>query len=471
MALIIRTILVSFVAFSLYRVAVAETCSDCRAFESPSLLQKSSRRSRVHRDAQATASSVASGSASIGGLLADPGTAAESRTLAINTKVKIPLGSGRETLTLMSAVPVLTNASESHIAMIFEYTRSAWLYVRLRKFRCQSLNEQINAPVEWFRGGKSYPLVIVGRCSWVGADTNTPCHGLDLIEEDEFGSESAIGRVQACHDPHLASEGPFRLVSCGRQRFDNPQNPELAAAILLPAWVEYNLRLGVEHFFWYTDLNTPPEVYTAMEPYFEEGVATRIHVASRTYDTHGTTSMNDCLYRAMHRADWIMPTIDLDEFLRPYYNSSNSDLLKLPDVFDDLAAKEASVAYITFRGFRFAKPENPLDLSVVSSRRQLEPQDVCPKYVARPRAMRTLFVHWPVSIAFGTELAVPIETLTFNHYRVKDNSSNSTESTLHWTVDAGLVYLAESLNERLRQRFHRPWSEEATVLLNAMTTP
>eukprot|EP00972_Heterocapsa_arctica_P026053 3835681-Heterocapsa_arctica.AAC.1 len=72
----------------------------------------------------------------------------------------------------------------------------------------------------------------------------------------------------------------------------------------------------------------------------------------------------------MHRADWMMPAIDPDEFIR----HSPDTFRAFPEAFDALTASHANVTDISFVGFRFLKPDDPKDISVTSTLRQLEPQ-------------------------------------------------------------------------------------------------
>mmetsp|Transcript_18621 Transcript_18621/g.36507 ORF Transcript_18621/g.36507 Transcript_18621/m.36507 type:complete len:524 (+) Transcript_18621:67-1638(+) len=386
-----------------------------------------------------------------------PGPAAINRTLAVTKIIEMRVKSG-QLLQLTSAVPVFVNTSDSYIALIFKFNPPAWEAVTASKFLCESPDHKKSAAVEWFGGEtkQPYPLAIVGRCRWPVANKQR-CYRLGLTEE---GGGSA-GDVEACHEPDLATEGPFRLASCGHAWWDEMDHPAFAGSLLLPPWVEYQLLRGVQHFFWYTDSRTQPSIYAAMEPYFKQGVATRIH-SHTPLDRHDWDDLNDCLYRTRHRAEWMMPTVDLDEFIRPSPYATTDRTL--PEMFDALAALYTNVTHISFGGFRFLKPDDPKHVSVVSALREPAPQALCPKYVVRPWAANTLFVHWPISMAEGSQtLAVPVEELSFNHYRTRDR-------TLMNTTDTTLESFAAPLYQKLRKRFQKPWAEVAQDTLESLAS-
>lgn len=375
---------------------------------------------------------------------------------------------------LHDAVPVFANASDSFIALNFIWEQEGWdavagPSVARDRFRCTSHDGKVSVPVEWFGGELEtkrvwYHKNFAGRCKWPHTEKWTTCHNLTVVEE---GHGPIGGPVQACHDPALADEGPFRLTSCGKQMWDDPEQPYYAQSVALPPWVEYNLMHGVEHFFWYTDSTTQPAMYAAMEPYFEMGVATRIHADSPQSDHwhNDWMGVNDCLYRTMYRADWMLPSLDPDEYLRPAPSVAGDTPRNFPEVFDDLAEMFADITDISFGGYRFLKADGPTTIPLTSTRRQLGPQNetqvmgrLVPKFAARPWAMRTIYPHFPVSRAPGSQtLGVPPEVLAFNHYRTRDPEGID-------TTDVGLANLTETISQRLQERFQKPWDQMAQEL-------
>eukprot|EP00913_Durusdinium_trenchii_P005722 g5338.t1 len=114
--------------------------------------------------------------------------------------------------------------------------------------------------------------------------------------------------------------------------------------------------------------------------------------------------MEDCLYRAKGHVQWLLPSLDLDEFLRPGNATqlaqlwgSASDYLR--SVWDEIVRHEGKktgkVRSISFDLYRYQRaPPNQLEM-FSEKRSPLNGGSPLPKYAANVRKVQSLWVHWP----------------------------------------------------------------------------
>jgi len=215
---------------------------------------------------------------------------------------------------------------------------------------------------------------------------------------------------------------------------------------------------GIDHFLFYTFDDTAEEVMDIYRPYLDAGVATRVHMEiPDRFDRHWTFeaddksrfnsgwTTNDCLYRTKNHAKWLLPTIDVDEFIRT--NSSIKDVLT--ELMD---GRLATVRSVNFRRYIFLRPQGTDSLLISSAMREAQTQSFS-KFVVNPAAVNALFVHWPTSWDEGAvEVTVPPETAVIEHFR----TINETTTTFN---DPVLVAEAAALQQALESRFKMTWRD------------
>ena len=126
------------------------------------------------------------------------------------------------------------------------------------------------------------------------------------------------------------SESKYEFGACVAPTFST-----LSTSALIE-WIELNNILGIEEFNIYeSDLNQ--DAVAVLQHYASTGLVRLHHVLPPIFDldncdgschkTSTTATINDCLYRNMHRYKYIV-IIDLDEFIIPHKN----DILNLHDM-------------------------------------------------------------------------------------------------------------------------------------------
>eukprot|EP00117_Sycon_ciliatum_P016748 scpid64562/ scgid3047/ len=90
---------------------------------------------------------------------------------------------------------------------------------------------------------------------------------------------------------------------------------------IIPQWLEYNLMVGVEHFYLYSATGTREGLQHAVRPYFDSSQVTfkswmAQHWPGRRTIFRQIVAQCDCLYSLKDHAKWIL-FVDVDEYVLP----------------------------------------------------------------------------------------------------------------------------------------------------------
>ena len=315
-------------------------------------------------------------------------------------------------------------------------------------------------------GGAVQKSHSVFLCDW--PEEEKDLERFEVFFEDGDGKQ--LGTIVAEQKNGLLQQ--YRTVACIRDVWPD----EDIGLRLLPQWMEFQLLHGVEHFLFYT-VNLDSEILVDLyEPYIKSGVATRVHfnrevneVAGDPLGFHGplqTPILEDCLYRFKNHATWILPSIDIDE----YINMKDGNLFEGGQVPEDYvgsswdAIVEKSglqadgVHSIAFNVYRFAQVQ-PGQVELSSVLREPILQPTCPKYVLNANNVNTLFVHWATTWKNGTQgLAVlDKDMLVLHHYRqpvAYGQEKSDTPLILEANItDASMQQYVPGLSKSLTARF------------------
>lgn len=248
-------------------------------------------------------------------------------------------------------------------------------------------------------------------------------------------------------------------------------------------------------FLVYTTPWSDSRIHRIIDPYIKKGLVTQVHIDAPEYygqNEYAPQQLvgNDCLYRMKHRTEWLMPFVDVDEYLN--FNPGAVHKLSFPEGVSTLlrgapgqlstglpravmshaprrnfVMRRAEISNylqprvnsISFGRVTFRHPKSPeTELQLSSVFREAELADLCPKYMVRPLLVHTLFVHWPTSWApFSKNLWVPPEQLVGHHYRTLDTNTTTTK-------DMSLQVEEPAPAMNLQRRFGSTWPSFAASL-------
>lgn len=316
-------------------------------------------------------------------------------------------------------------------------------------------------------------------CDWPAAEAKE--RKFEIFLEDAAGK--ALGQFSARHKP---LEKTFGTVACVRDIFVDTNPRHLGESFSGPfkqlvEWLEFNHLHGVDHFFFYTFSGTEEAAKEIVTPYMNAGLASRIHfehypgvnVVRQHY------VIRDCLYRAKNHANWLLPTIDVDEYIhmtgghvfpggqvpKDYLRTAWDSIIK------HNKAEKKKIQTIKFDRLRFARGA-PGQLDIASMWREASLQEgrsghikALPKYVCNVHLTYDPHIHGAM---FSSFLRVDRNVLVANHYRNAkgiriEYGENFTQMTdeLATVKDQDLLPSVALVEQALRERF----SEDPRILL------
>lgn len=386
-------------------------------------------------------------------------------------------------LQFLSAVPTFGSVA-NYIALIHPFDDRLWDALKDFKLYCSGPNNTHPVEMRIWGGGPEayYPHVIVWHCDWPKEEANAGWYEVFLKEADG----KHVGQLQTSYEPQLLAK--YRTMACVAPVFyskftgskGSPNSPRM-----LPQWLEYNLMHGVDHFLFYTFEDTAKEILAVYQPYLDDGVATRIHLEIPDYINEFSTgwtmnqtdnsrwnsgwTSNDCLYRTKNHAQWVWPTMDVDEFVR-----SDSGIGELVDSM--MRNRDYhDIHSLRLQRYQFDERNGPSDVLISSDMREASPH-AAPKFLMNPSVVNTLFVHWPTSWDGPSSfwdgcLRVPEDRAVIQHYRTSYSKKNGTRLWLPNVTDSHLVAEVPALLNALQDRFKMPWAKFRMQLARPKDSP
>ncbi|CAE7905004.1 hypothetical protein AK812_SmicGene34058 [Symbiodinium microadriaticum] len=311
------------------------------------------------------------------------------------------------------------------IALLFIYSPALWAAPAIF---CSGAGKAHRVQAKIFGGelGEEHGNTIVFQCDWPEADANRT--SFDVFLEDGDGHE--LGRVTAAQNPSLLRH--YGTVGCVRPLW----NGDISAVAIAPQWLEFHALHGVEHFLVYTASDSDDVVLKMYEPFIKAGLVTRVHFNTVNTDllkgsntSHPamqrhhvqTWAMHDCLYRMRSRAQWLLPSLDVDEYIR----LGDSTGAYLRTAWDKIAADHVGSKSGMVRSIRLDRLNFPIeekrDVSklLIAAEHRYGETYVQPKYVMRPAFNQVLSVHCQKSWTKGTqEIQISPSEGFVAHYRV-----------------------------------------------------
>jgi len=380
------------------------------------------------------------------------------------------------TLQIQSAVPVFPAAdgqTPGQLAVLARFNEEVWktLSTHGGAITCESgVGTQKATHKVSFHGGRSsaaYKSHLVAYCPLPASAYTERCHTISLLE-----AGVVVGHVRGCQADSTKSEPPvlaqqrsttasyrsslgskkLRVAACVKPLYHAEGDPKKSGLLKLPQWLEFAHMQGVEHFLIYTFGKQYPRdravILETARPYLEAGAASIVDIELANYHhsdaQHGAHDLvvNDCLHRMKHNTEWLMPSIDVDEYLT---SKTSGDTASLRQIISEHVPMHSQWHSVSFGRYDFQLPQDPYsELDISSQLRPSELAPLCPKYMVRPDRAHTLFIHWvaePVDPA-EKSLYLPPHQLVGFHYRQVKPLENA-------TVDAFLARHEEVLRQHL----------------------
>jgi len=383
----------------------------------------------------------------------------------IHLKYYEPLSVGGQNLHFRSVIPVLGSSegnSKSYIAFLLKYDHHLWQNLTASRLHCE-IDGGDSREVNKFGGETShlFKRYMVLHCPWPqAAERKGLCHNVHLISgEDRVSVEACEDQLPASPSHRPEGKKLYKLAACiSEPLYHDRSRPEASGILLLPQWLEYYAKRGVEHFFVYVLPGSASQTISRIvEPYAKQGMISLLD-ASLGHESHFKMDFssrvgiqaaqdffeNDCLYRAKSKADFLIPTIDADEYFA------------WDDIPSRLLQYEGSEHYaLTFGRYLFSHPSSVYDsLQIESKYRQKALSPMCPKFILRPEVCHTLFIHWPTSWDAGyKQLGLPASELKVAHFRTVKNVSSQNVIDEHFSAQAS------QMRASLKDRYGVEWPE------------
>ncbi|XP_063362126.1 uncharacterized protein LOC134651069 [Cydia amplana] len=228
----------------------------------------------------------------------------------------------------------------------------------------------------------------------------------------------------------------------------------------LVEWFELNRLLGASHFYMYNGSLSAP-VACLLEQYRREGLVTLLQwklpiVSKVEIRTEGQfAAFNDCLYRSMSTAGWLL-VIDVDEAVLPRRERTLPALLTALRASYNTPAKAPS-AFIFRNAFFYLRWEDDADaptplLTSRKTRRWAAPHALKnrSKYAVRPSAAIELGNHFLWEMAPGASaVGVATDRALLHHYRMACEFGGMQCIMVPSTIDRTAHRWAEELMARV----------------------
>jgi len=197
----------------------------------------------------------------------------------------------------------------------------------------------------------------------------------------------------------------------------------------LKEWLEFNIIIGVEHFYLYNN-NSTDNYKQVLQPYIESGIVDCIDCdyPNEHISSYHPKVYNNCLDMVRGKVKWLM-FIDIDEFLFPIQCDNLNDFLKDYEKFGAVCAN-----WIMFGTSNIdVIPENQLMIEALSMSCSTINQHI--KSIIQPDKVKKFIVHHTQEFyppyfqvtADNVQFEGPympsgnVKKLQINHYWTRDN--------------------------------------------------
>lgn len=390
-------------------------------------------------------------------------------------------------LTIISAIPTF-GADGNHIALVpdpvlrgGDHTASDALeaYLKQSPVFCTGPGGAHKAQLQW-TPAHTYLL-----CDWPKKDAQAV--KFQVFLQDAKGK--ALGNLTVQHKP-LAKK--YGTMACMRDIFVDTNPHHVSEVFSGPfkqfvEWLEFHHLHDVNHFLLYTFHGAEEAAKEVFTPYLRDGLASRVHFehypASVLVRQHYV--IRDCMFRAKNHADWLLPSVDVDEYIHitgsyiyPHGKVPQDYLKTAWDAIIKYKKEDSKkIQTIKFDRCRFARgAPQQLDISSVWREGGLQEErgshaKALPKYACNVHLAMDPHIHSTKTLP-GTSLKAERNMAIANHYRSPKGKQEEygekftqLPDPLASVKDEALLPSVALVEEALRKRF----GEDPRVLLKRLS--
>ena len=346
-------------------------------------------------------------------------------------------------LQFVSVIPTF-GPQENHIALIHRKMPKQ-LAERANQFFCSGPHGSHRVKLRAVCPDCFFAILL---CDWPKEEAGIGEY--ELFLEDANGKH--IGQVKAKYQPSLLKQ--YGTMACVRNLWNDPK-ANVSGLADFPQWLDYHHMHGVEHFIIYTTSDMSPALLEVYQPYIDEGLVTRVHLdmpADKCWQSihQQLLVLNDCLHRVKGHAKWLLPSLDVDEYVR-IKSGPGEDITS----FSDSVGHGQKVKSIIFEKYRFARTRAGLEIS--STHYAPEPHSTARKYVVNVSAVSAVGIHQAVC-GEGMDIEMNPKVASVNHYR-HPNMKQLNDGQIATSRDDSLLGDVPILEKAMTTRYGEEWQK------------
>lgn len=310
--------------------------------------------------------------------------------------------------------------------------------------------------------------ILILQCDWPKAESGLGKHHIWLAH----ANGTVVGEVNASHEPSLLKQ--YRTMACVRNLWNNPVL-NVSGLLVFPQWLDFHYIHGIDHFIVYTTSDMSEALPELYQPYIDAGLVTRVHLnlpAERCWPSQSSPLAlrqiisNDCLYRAKGHAKWLIPSLDVDEYLQ--VRLLDHDVTGMLEAASrSFRAPSQRVAGVAFERYRFARA--PSGHVEIASPRYCNLSEPTLKYAVKPDLTDDV----DISVSAGLKGVVYDFDKRFaviNHYR-HPKSHEIRQHQIANSTDESLLQDVPSLEMAMQKRYGNLWRRFLETMKQAPEPP
>ncbi len=229
----------------------------------------------------------------------------------------------------------------------------------------------------------------------------------------------------------------------------------------LKEWLEFNILIGVEHFYLYNNYSTD-NYAEILKPYIEAGI---VDCIDWNYSNEGAIGQvlayNHCLDNTRNKVKWLM-IIDLDEFLFPVQCDNLRQFLKDYEKFGAVCAHWVMFGTSNIETI----PKNQLSIEALTMREYMENhKKIFIKSIVQPNKIKKFHVHHTEQF-YDNYFQVTPDKVRFEGPFMNSNTINKLRINHYWTRDNQYLHEIKIPRRYAFDKSSQEWVLQAAETMN-----